>query len=45
MSKAVHLKKISIVTGMSRYGFGIGFHVDRWSFGADFGPFWIGVEW
>ena len=25
--------------------FGLGIYIDGWSFGIDFGPLWISIEW
>lgn len=45
MSKAVQVGKLSFYVGWQKYGFGIGAHVDRWSFNVDLGWLWFGVEW
>lgn len=45
MNKSVRVGKVSFYVGFTRYGLGLGFHVDRWSANVDLGPLWFGVEW
>ena len=34
----------TVVVGIAK-AFGFGFHLDKYHFGIDFGPFYLGVEW
>lgn len=45
MSKEFMIGTTYIYLGASKNHFGLGFTVNRWSFSADFGPLWIGIEW
>ena len=45
MSSSLKVGKVSLYVGFRWYGFGIGFHIDRWSANIDLGFLWLGVEW
>jgi len=45
MSKQIRIfSHTYIIIGVAR-GFGLGFHIDRYSIGIDIGPFYIALEY
>jgi hypothetical protein len=45
MSKEIRIfKRTYIIIGVAR-GFGLGFHIDRYSIGIDIGPFYIWLQY
>lgn len=43
MSKQIRIGRMYLIIGVAR-GFGLGFHIDRYSLGIDIGPFYIWLE-